>query len=144
MSRRLFAAPAVLLAVVAVFPAGARPQQAAVQTSEAFTDGESGDSLYRTYCATCHGSAGRGDGVLASSLRFRPADLTRLSKKGEKWDAEKVAKAIDGRTEVSGHGGSDMPKWGDAFKRSGEGYSEKAVKARIDALTAYLETLQAK
>ena len=144
MTRRPLVALAALLAVVAVLPPGARPQHAAVQTSEALTDGESGDSLYRTYCATCHGSTGRGDGVLASSLRVRPADLTRLSRKGEKWDAEKVAKSIDGRKEVSGHGGSDMPQWGDAFKRSGEGYSEKAVKARIDALTAYLETLQAK
>ena len=55
-----------------------------------------------------------------------------------------MAKAIDGRKDVKGHGGSDMPQWGDAFKRSGEGYSEKAVKTRIDAIAAYLETLQVK
>jgi hypothetical protein len=35
-----------------------------------------------------------------------------------------------------------MPIWGDAFKRSTEGYSEKAVKARIDALVEHLRALQ--
>ncbi len=37
-----------------------------------------------------------------------------------------------------------MPVWGDAFKRSSEGYSEAAVKARIKALVEYLEGLQVK
>ena len=37
-----------------------------------------------------------------------------------------------------------MPVWGDAFKRSGEGFSEKAVKARIDAIVGHLKTIQAK
>ncbi|HET7290932.1 MAG TPA: c-type cytochrome [Vicinamibacteria bacterium] len=135
---------AALVAVAGVVPAVSGPQTAAVQTSETFQGEESGDSLYRTYCATCHGASGKGDGVLASSLRVRPSDLTRLTKKDEKFDAERVAKVIDGRQEVKGHGGSDMPQWGDAFKRSGEGYSEKAVKARIGALTTYIETLQVK
>ncbi len=143
MTRGLMAAWA-LLAAAAVHPAVAGPQNAGVQTQETFAGGESGDSLYRTYCATCHGASGKGDGVLAASLRVRPSDLTRLAKKGEKFDGERVAKVIDGRQEVKGHGDSDMPQWGDAFKRSAEGYSEKAVKARIDALTAYLETLQVK
>jgi mono/diheme cytochrome c family protein len=132
-----------LIGVAAVVRAAAGPQEPAVQTSESFVGGEAGDSLYRTYCASCHGAKGKGDGPLASSIRVRPADLTRLTKRGEKFDAEKVARAIDGRKEVAGHGGSDMPKWGDAFKRSGDGYSEKAVKERIDAIAVYLEKLQA-
>jgi hypothetical protein len=37
-----------------------------------------------------------------------------------------------------------MPVWGDAFKRSVEGYSEKAVKARIEAIVDYLRSLQVK
>ena len=40
----------------------------------------------------------------------------------------------DGRELVKGHGGTDMPVWGDAFKRSSAGDSETAVKARIKAL----------
>jgi hypothetical protein len=37
-----------------------------------------------------------------------------------------------------------MPVWGDAFKESVEGHSEKAVKARIDALVEHLKSIQAK
>jgi hypothetical protein len=35
-----------------------------------------------------------------------------------------------------------MPVWGDAFRKSGEGYSEKAVKERIDSLVTHLKKLQ--
>jgi mono/diheme cytochrome c family protein len=144
MTQRRLIALMALVAAAAIVPAVAEPQEASVQTSESLVGGEAGDSLYRTYCAGCHGNAGKGDGTLAPSLRVRPSDLTRLTKKGEKFDADKVARVIDGRKEVAGHGGSDMPKWGDAFKRSGDGYSEKAVKDRIDAIAGYIETLQAK
>ena len=51
-------------------------------------------------------------------------------------------RAIDGRGPKEIHGGSDMPVWGDAFKRAGEGYSEAKVKERIDALVDYIATLQ--
>jgi len=34
-----------------------------------------GASLYRTYCSTCHGETGRGDGPAAVSLDPRPADF---------------------------------------------------------------------
>jgi len=30
---------------------------------------------------SCHGAAGKGDGVIAGSLKRRPADLTQLAKK---------------------------------------------------------------
>ena len=144
MTQRRLIALTALMAAAASLPAAAGPQETSVKTSEAFVGEEAGDSLYRTYCAGCHGNTGKGDGTLAPSLRVRPSDLTRLTRKGEKFDADKVARVIDGRKEVAGHGGSDMPKWGDAFKRSGDGASDKAVKARIDAITAYIETLQVK
>jgi hypothetical protein len=35
-----------------------------------------------------------------------------------------------------------MPVWGDAFKRSGQGGSEDAIKARIDALVEHIRSLQ--
>jgi hypothetical protein len=35
-----------------------------------------------------------------------------------------------------------MPVWGDAFKRSSDGYSEEAVKVRIERLVAHLRSLQ--
>jgi hypothetical protein len=43
---------------------------------------------------------------------------------------------------VKGHGGADMPVWGDVFKRADEGYSEKKAQQRIDSLVAYLADIQ--
>jgi len=104
---------------------------------------ESGSALFRSYCTSCHGTEAKGDGPLAANLRVAPADLTRIAKRNHgKFDAEKVHRAIDGRSPKEIHGGSDMPVWGDAFKRAGEGYSETKVKARIDALVEYIATLQ--
>jgi mono/diheme cytochrome c family protein len=117
----------------------------AQQTSEAFSSGTNGAAVYKTYCAVCHGAEARGDGPLADNLRHAPPDLTFLAKRNEgKFDAAMVYRVIDGREPVKGHGGPDMPVWGDAFKRSTEGYSEKAVKERINALVDHLKTLQRK
>jgi len=104
---------------------------------------ESGSALFRSYCASCHGTEAKGDGPLAGNLRVAPADLTGLARRNHgKFDAEKVRRAIDGRGPREIHGGSDMPVWGDAFKRAGEGYSEAKVKERIDALVDHLASLQ--
>ncbi len=35
-----------------------------------------GASTYSTYCATCHGATGKGDGAAAASLTPRPADFS--------------------------------------------------------------------
>jgi mono/diheme cytochrome c family protein len=132
----------ILMASALVSVAAAASAQ---QTSEALLTGTTGDQLFKTYCASCHGKSAKGDGPLADSLRFRPADLTLIARRnGGKFDADKVYRIIDGREPVKGHGGTDMPVWGDAFKRSVEGYSEKAVKERIQALVDYLKSIQAK
>lgn len=104
---------------------------------------ESGPAVFRSYCASCHGAGAKGDGPLAANLRVAPADLTRIAKRNHgNFDAAKVHRAIDGRDPREFHGGSDMPAWGDAFKRAGEGYAEIKVKERIDALVDHIEALQ--
>jgi mono/diheme cytochrome c family protein len=104
---------------------------------------ESGSALFRSYCASCHGTEAKGEGPLAANLRVAPADLTRIAKRTHgKFDAEKAQRAIDGRGPKEIHGGSDMPVWGDAFKRAADGYSEAKVKERIDALVEYIAMLQ--
>ena len=104
-----------------------------------------GSDLFRNYCAVCHGTSARGDGPLADRLKKRPPDLTQFSlQSGGTFPAAMVSSIIDGRRPVPGHGGPDMPVWGDAFKASQAGGDEDAVKARIDELVRYLETLQAK
>jgi len=106
---------------------------------------EPGDSIFRTYCANCHGPEGRGDGRIADLLRVRPADLTLLaSHNNGKFDPDLVFKIIDGRKTVKGHGGADMPIWGDAFKSSQRNYDEASVKLKIESLVEYLESIQVK
>jgi len=104
-----------------------------------------GAALFKSHCASCHGVSAKGDGVMAPHLLFRPADLTLIAKRhAGRFDAEEVYRIVDGRTQVAGHGGTDMPVWGDSFKYDTERYSEKAVKARIRALVAYLKSIQVK
>ena len=100
-----------------------------------------GRALFVTYCATCHGTSARGDGPVGERFRIPPADLTQLAKQtGGAFVAVRIQRIVDGR-EVKSHGNVDMPVWGDAFKRR-EGLSEDAVRARIEAIVRYLESIQ--
>ena len=106
---------------------------------------ERGALAYRTHCAVCHGKGAEGDGPLADQLRFAPPDLTRIAKRNKgKFETQMVQRIIDGRWPIKGHGGPEMPVWGDAFVEPREGYSRDGVRAEIVDLAAYLETLQKK
>jgi mono/diheme cytochrome c family protein len=101
-----------------------------------------GSALYRTYCASCHGVSGRGDGPAAGDLRRQPSDLAQFARRnGGTFPTAKLQRIVDGR-DVRAHGSSEMPVWGDAFKRSEGGLSEEAVAARIAAIVRYLELMQ--
>lgn len=142
MPRRLFWA-LTALAVVAITLPWVVPVSASQQTAGSKSI-PAGSGLFSTYCVVCHGADGKGTGPLADSLKRRPADLTLLAKNnGGTYPREMVAKIIDGREGVKGHGGGDMPVWGDAFERSADA-GPKAVSDRIDALVEYLAGMQAK
>jgi mono/diheme cytochrome c family protein len=103
----------------------------------------SGSDLFYNNCASCHGTDGRGNGPLGQVLTVRPANLTIIAKNtGGKFPVDKIYQLIDGRSPaVRGHGGPDMPVWGDVFAARG---SAASVKNRINALVKYIETLQVK
>jgi mono/diheme cytochrome c family protein len=104
----------------------------------------SGAYAFRTYCASCHGTDGRGEGPLTDSLRFHPPDLTLIAKRhGGEFPTEKVVRIVDGRNPVKGHGGPDMPIWGDAFRNAETGYDDATARAKIRGVVDYLKTLQA-
>jgi mono/diheme cytochrome c family protein len=104
-----------------------------------------GGYVFRTYCASCHGTAAKGDGPLADSMKRRPADLTEITKRNAGvFPAELVFRSIDGRQPVRGHGGPDMPVWGDAFSRASDGGDAEAVRAKIQSLVVFLESIQTK
>src|SRR5579863_5426977 len=68
-----------------------------------------GGELFVTYCASCHGVTGRGNGPAAEALRRPPADLTQFAKhNGGVFNAASVRSIVDGRA-VRAHGSMDMP-----------------------------------
>jgi mono/diheme cytochrome c family protein len=133
-------------AVAQAPPPGLPPSKPKLPSpSDGGVEAVSGAYAYRTYCASCHGSQGKGDGPLAESLRFTPPDLSLIAKRsGGEYPAETVHRIVDGRKPLPGHGGPDMPIWGDAFKNPETGFDDASVKEKIRAVVEYVRTLQAK
>ena len=99
-----------------------------------------GRESFRTYCASCHGQEAKGDGPLREHLKVPPADLTTISQRnGGEFPFDDVRQKIDGRESVRGHGPTDMPVWGDAFKTTD---TEEQAQQRIDELTHFLWSIQ--
>ncbi len=106
----------------------------------------SGVRLYQTFCSSCHGLTGRGDGPLQPLLRGGAPDLTRISeRRGGKFPESEIREIVDGRKALNAHGTSQMPVWGFEFY-SGAG-TERSARAQADKtvnrLVDYLKTLQA-
>jgi hypothetical protein len=100
-------------------------------------------------CADCHGVDGKGNGPAVQVIPgFKPVDLTVLSRNnGGKFPHDYVYEIIDGRKRLPGHydADTDMPLWGLTFQKEGSEFSkqsEEKVKARIDAMVAYIEGIQ--
>ncbi len=107
----------------------------------------SGGEDYATFCAACHGPAGRGDGPAAAGLPARPADLTGLSRRnGGDFPRLRVMGKIWGYT-----GGRDgaavMPHFGPLLDSplvphdAGDGIASP-TPVRLVQLADYLEALQ--
>jgi mono/diheme cytochrome c family protein len=106
-----------------------------------------GRKLYGQYCSACHGSGGKGDGVVSGFMTPKPADLTQLAKRaGGHFPYYEVVRTIDGRETVRAHGDADMPVWGEVFtKQEGQSPQRYAIaRGKIVLIADYLETIQAK
>jgi mono/diheme cytochrome c family protein len=103
----------------------------------------SGKHLYGAYCASCHGTAGKGDGPVAKALRAAPTDLTLLSKRhGGKFPGAEITKELKSPYQAP-HGSAIMPVWGPIF--SAMSPKDDALAAlRIHNIVEYMETLQVK
>src|SRR6478752_4377168 len=122
---------AAILAAMLLLPAAAIAQTPEVVTTKQTT---TGSEVFRTYCATCHGTSARGDGPLASSMVRKPANLTEIAQRnGGAFPTEMVYRTIDGRQPLKGHGGPDMPVWGDVFSKSREVGDADRVKGVVQS-----------
>lgn len=119
------------------------PGWASAAYAQEYKQASTGGEVFKQYCASCHGTTARGDGPVASAMSRKPANLTEIAKRnGGTFPSELVFKTIDGRQPVRGHGGPDMPVWGDALSRSREAGDAERVKAVIKSLVDYLESIQ--
>ena len=117
------------LMVAALFGHGAVAQDLSADT---------GAELYKRFCASCHGLAGRGDGPVASALKVEVPDLTLLVRHaGLPFPAEQVRRIIDGRTIFTAHGVRRMPVWGIEFSNAAAD-----TPTLIDRLVEYLRSIQ--
>jgi len=100
-----------------------------------------GRENFEAYCASCHGTSGRGDGPVALELLTPPADLTVLSRRnGGVFPREQVLAYVEGTGRpIPAHGPTSMPVWGPIFRIFDP---DARARTRIANLVAYIETLQ--
>lgn len=136
-----------VLAVILVVSVMALAQEATKEVKHVPikpTSAASGSEMYKTYCAVCHGTDGKGKGPAAEALKVPPSDLTVLAQKnGGKYPALRVAAIIRGEEVLAAHGSKEMPVWGHLFWTMSRGH-EAEVQQRIANLNQYIESLQKK
>jgi hypothetical protein len=103
-----------------------------------------GHDTYAFYCATCHGTHGKGDGPTAAALAIRPPDLTRLAHRmGGTFPRTAVEDFVTGGGRpVPAHGSGNMPVWGPIFQSLDP--SDVRTRVRIANLVEYLDSIQMK
>ena len=140
-----------VVAVVAMMSIIALGQAAPAQSAPAVkhvpitkTSSSSGQEMYKTYCAVCHGLDGKGNGPAASAMKTNPTNLTALAQNGGgKYPAAHVAAVLRGQAANPAHGSQDMPVWGPLFSSIDQGH-EAQVQQRVTNLVNYIETVQTK
>ncbi|HWR17705.1 MAG TPA: c-type cytochrome [Terriglobales bacterium] len=130
-----------VLVIASALAFGALAQDSSVKYKSAkVVPATDGKQMFATYCASCHGTDGKGKGAAASSLKKPAADLTTLSKRhGGKFPAELVNKTLKTPTSTSHLNKKDMPSWGSVFSGMGD---EAQANLRVHNLTEYLRSLQ--
>lgn len=103
-----------------------------------------GQKLYASYCAVCHGADAKGGGSFVPQLKALPPDLTQIAKRnGGAFPKMHVAEVIDGEFQKPAHGSKEMPIWGPIFRSVAHGHNDSAQR-RINRLVKYLDSLQEK
>ena len=102
-----------------------------------------GLELYVTYCQSCHGTAGKGDGPVAPLLKVGAPDLTTIVTRYGEFPEELVASTLDGRAETASHGTREMPVWGNLWNDPDNPMAEAALAEVIQKLVTFVRSIQA-
>ena len=119
----------------------------AVITPATAQDDEIGAAMYASACASCHGAAGKGDGVIGTLLAEAPPDLTTLSARNDgRFPMLEVIRIIEGESGQDVHSGP-MPPFGELYYRTetelmGEQGAILGARGRMLSLALYLESIQ--
>jgi mono/diheme cytochrome c family protein len=138
---------ALILAVAGADPGpaqGKKTDKAGPAAEAAQSMSLRGEDLFQYYCASCHGTDGRGHGPVAKELKKPVPDLTLINKRhGGRFPQKRVENIIAGM-ELSGtaHGTREMPIWGPVFGQIE--WDRDMGQVRLNNLARYLETIQQK
>jgi len=133
------------LAAVVLMPMASMAQTAAnppviKRMTAPNTPSDDGALMFKTYCASCHGLSGKGDGPAAAALKNKPTDMTLLARNhGGTMSGKDFEDKLGGSGMSPAHGSSEMPVWGTVFRNL-----PGNDKLRVFNLRAYVETLQVK
>jgi mono/diheme cytochrome c family protein len=104
-----------------------------------------GDQLFATYCAACHGANARGTGFANEYLKVAAPDLTLIAvRRGGRFDAREIYKIIDGQSSDDFYDHRHMPAWGYEFygDEAEDQQAHQRASDRVNSLVTYLERIQ--
>jgi len=132
------------LALVAALPLMLALQGPAIQARQRIPLPLDGAQIFRSYCATCHGADGKGQGPVATALKHPPSDLTLISRRnGSRFPRDRVKAIIAGQEQsISAHGSREMPVWGPVFHEVER--DQDWGEIRLENVTTFLQSLQQK
>jgi mono/diheme cytochrome c family protein len=102
-----------------------------------------GTSVYKAYCAPCHGADGKGHGPAAAALKRKPTDLTTIAKNNKgMFPIRTIEDVVTTGGQWKAHGSKEMPTWGPVFQAVDR--DDLIATAHIQNLMAYLKSIQLK
>jgi|SRR5690242_9901818 mono/diheme cytochrome c family protein len=102
-----------------------------------------GPKIFRTYCASCHGANGKGEGPVAPALKTKVPLLTTLAQRNQgTFPTARVRHIIAGDEGRAAHGSREMPVWGPVFHQIQN--DQDLGYVRLQNVTQYLISIQQK
>ena len=99
-----------------------------------------GKAIFAEQCMSCHGMDDKP--ATKTDLKEEAPDLTQITKRRKKGEfpIAEIARVIDGRLVVKGHGPREMPVWGEVYDSLG--MDKESIRGRKGELVAYLMSIQ--